>query len=59
MNGNGPPIWFWGFVGVWAFLGIGSWYFFTKNRDGQLKRKVLLWGMPAAGVLFLINRPPL
>jgi len=52
MNSPGPPVLFWVFVAVWAALGVTGWWFFSRSRDLDLKRRVLRWGAIAVGVLF-------
>ena len=54
MKSNGPPIFFWVFMAVWVALGAISWWFFTRNRDANLKRRVFPWGAGGAGLLFII-----
>jgi len=52
MNADGPPLLFWIFMGVWVVLGAASLWFFTRSKDASLKRRVHIWGMIGAGVLF-------
>lgn len=54
MKSNGPPTFFWVFMVVWTVLGAISWWFFARNRDPKLKRRVMRWGMVGAGFLFTI-----
>jgi hypothetical protein len=54
MNSNEPPTLFWVFMAVWVALGAIGWWFFARNRDPKLKRRVLRWGMIGVGLLFTV-----
>ena len=53
MASGEPPALFWIFMIVWIGLCGASWWFFSRNSDAVLKRRVMRWGVVGMGLLFI------